>query len=62
MTEFTAEQKLKALEREVRLRQQVYPHRVSTHRMTQLQADYQIDIMQAIAADYQEAAKKERLL
>jgi hypothetical protein len=62
MTEFTAEQKLRALERELRLRQQVYPHRVATHRMTQQQADYQIGIMQAILDDYQEAAKKERLL
>lgn len=58
----TAEQKLKCVERELKLRRQVYPNRVETHRMTQEKADYEIMMMEAIIADYRALAEKERLI
>jgi hypothetical protein len=59
---FTDTQKLEAVRREIRWRRKVFPNRVATSRMTPHEADYQIKIMEAIAADYERVAAKERLL
>jgi len=50
--EFTREEKLKEIAREIALRRRVYPNRVMTHRLSQQAADRQIAIMLAIAKDY----------
>jgi hypothetical protein len=50
--EFTREEKLKEVAREIALRRRVYPNRVLTRRLTQQQADRQIAIMLEIAKDY----------
>ena len=59
---FTAEEKYKAAMREVGQRRKVYPNIIMRGNMTREQADYQIAVMEAIAADYEELAKKERLI
>jgi hypothetical protein len=59
---FTDTQKLEAVRRELRWRKKVFPNRVVTGRMTPAEADYQIKVMEEIAADYECAAIKERLL
>lgn len=58
----TAADKLACIERELRYRESVYPRRVAARTMSQQQADWQIELMQAIADDYRAAAEKERLL
>ena len=52
MTDYTDEDKLKAAEREVKMRRRVYPRWVADGKMTQVQADREIAIMEAIAEDY----------
>jgi hypothetical protein len=59
---YTAAEKLAAAEREVKFRKYVYARRVAEKQMTQKLADEQIAVMQAIAEDYAEKAKGERLL
>jgi BioD-like phosphotransacetylase family protein len=59
---FTAADKHEAAVRELRKRKQVYPRLIMTRRMSQSEADRQIAVMEAIAADYAEAAERERLL
>jgi hypothetical protein len=59
---FSAEQKMRAAVREVHQRERVYPRLVAQGSMKQSEADYQIGIMRAIATDYEEQAKKERLV
>lgn len=59
---YTASELLRCAERELRLRRQVYPNRVLTHRMSQHQADVEIARMQAIAAWLKREAERERLL
>lgn len=59
---FTAKEKLKAVEREIVIRQRVYPGRVQNHRMTQQQADFQLAIFDEIRQDYVALAMKETLL
>lgn len=49
---FTTEDKLACAEREIRQRRRVYPRLVLTGRMTDAEADVQIALMEAIAADY----------
>lgn len=49
---FTAADKAKCAEREVAQRRRVYPRLVESRRMKQAEADRQIAIMEAIAADY----------
>lgn len=44
--------KLKELEREIRLRRKVYPRLIADGKMHQATADFQIEIMIAIADDY----------
>lgn len=50
----TTAQKRTAAEREVRMRRRVYPRWVAQGRMTHAEADHQIRVMEAIAADYAE--------
>jgi hypothetical protein len=59
---FTAEDKHRAIVREIGMRKHVYPDLVAAGRMTQATADRQIAVMQAIAADYARELEKERLL
>lgn len=58
--QYTAQQLLDVLERELLLRQRVYPGRVSTKRMTQLQADYQIGAMRALVDQQRKLADAEK--
>lgn len=58
----TETDKLKCVERELRLRKKVYPRWVAEGRMTQQQAEHEIDCMQAIVTDYDKIVHGERLL
>jgi hypothetical protein len=49
-------------ERETKLRRRVYANRVLTGRMSQHQADIEIDKMEAIALMLAEMAERERLI
>jgi hypothetical protein len=62
MMTFTASQKLEAVDRELAYRRRVYARRIEQGQMTQSLADRQIAIFEAIKADYETAAEKERLL
>lgn len=59
---FTADQKLKAVERELTYRRFVYQRRVETKAMTRQQADLQIALFEEIADDYRKLAASERLI
>jgi hypothetical protein len=59
---FTTEDKRQAIDRELRYRRHVYARRVANGQMTQQLADRQIAVMEAILADYQQAAQSERLV
>ena len=50
----TTAMKRVAAEREVKMRRRVYPKWVANGRMTQAEANHQIQVMEAIAADYAE--------
>ncbi len=52
MVEFSKEEKLKEVAREIALRRNVYAKRVRVGQMSQLDADRQIAIMIDIAKDY----------
>lgn len=60
--EFTAQQKLDAIDREVKYRARVYSRLIAQGKMTLEKANYETDVMRAIAADYHPLALKERLL
>ncbi|TFL16400.1 hypothetical protein [Jannaschia formosa] len=51
---FTRRQKRDAILREIKMRKRVYPSQIRQERMTQEEADHEIDVMEAIAADYAE--------
>ena len=51
---FTDKDKYEAVCRELKYRKKCYPRWVATKRMRQDDADYQIAIFMAIAADYRE--------
>lgn len=59
---WTSDEKLACIEREIRLRKRVYPNRVANKRMSPLQADRQISMMEEIAEDYRKKVESERLL
>lgn len=59
---FTDQQKLEAAQRELSYRKRVFERRVAEGKMTREKADYEIEIMSAIADDYAKGAIKERLL
>lgn len=62
MTKFTDQEKADAAKREVKQRQRVYPRLCDQGKMTKQFADTQISIMQEIADEYEERAKRERLI
>ena len=51
-TEITAADKLKCVERELKMRYRVYPRLVDNGKRTQQWADREIELMEEIAADY----------
>jgi hypothetical protein len=51
--------KLKVIEREIAMRKSLYPRRVRRHEMSQLEASYQIEVMEAILADYRALLRHE---
>lgn len=53
---FVPSDKLKALERELGYRRRVFPRRVAEGKMKQADADREIAIFEAIAADYRTRA------
>jgi hypothetical protein len=59
---FTATTKLGAVERELKYRRRVYPRLIADGKMTDGLAAAQIAVFEAIADDYRELAKKERLI
>jgi len=50
--QFDAREKLAAIEREVKMRQRVYPRWVATGKMKKDAAEREIAVFEAIAADY----------
>jgi hypothetical protein len=50
--EFTIEEKLKCVERELGMRRRVYSYRVANGKMTRQEADREIDLMASIVEDY----------
>jgi hypothetical protein len=52
--------KLKCVQRELLLRRNVYPARVITKKMMQVEADREIAIMEAIEADYRDRLEREQ--
>lgn len=54
--------KLACVQRELKLRERVYPRRVSDNKMAQQLADRETRTMRAIVADYEKLAASERLL
>jgi hypothetical protein len=53
----TRDHKIAALRREIALRRAVFPGRVRIGKMKQAEADREIAVMEAILADYQDAAR-----
>lgn len=49
---YTDKDKLRCIERELSYRQRIYPRRVAAGKMTQLQANREIFVLEDIAADY----------
>ena len=49
---FNDAEKLKCIEREIKMRERVYPRWVEQKRMTQKQADHELAVMRNIADDY----------
>jgi hypothetical protein len=60
VAEYSARDKLKAVEREIRYREHVYPKRVKDGKMTQRDSDFQIGIFKAIAAEIKPQADAAR--
>ncbi len=50
--QFTAQEKLSEISREIALRRRVYPKQIADGRMTRAEADRHLAIMAAIARDY----------
>lgn len=59
---FTEQQKLDAITRELGFRRRVYARQVEAGKMPQQTMDRQIAVFEAIEADYQARAEKERLI
>jgi hypothetical protein len=51
--------KLKAIKREIALRRATYPKWVAAGRMKQTEAEHELRVMEAIAADYERAQQME---
>jgi hypothetical protein len=52
VAEFSREEKLREIAREIAMRRRVYSRRIIEHRMSRTEADRSIAIMLAIARDY----------
>lgn len=59
---YTNEQKAKAIARELGYRRRVYNRRVDEGQMSAKKMEYEIDIFEAILADYMRKADEEKLL
>lgn len=59
---FTAAEKAACAERELKMRERVYPRWVQAGKITPALAARETELMRAIAADYRALAEKERLL
>jgi hypothetical protein len=59
---FTSAEKRECAERELKMRQRVYPRWVQSEKMTQAKADREIALMQAIVEDYAILEGGERLI
>jgi hypothetical protein len=59
---FTTEDKLREVERELKLRRRLYPHWIEIGKIEAGDAKRRIEVMQAIAADDEKQAQSERLL
>ena len=59
---YTAKEKREAAERELKMRQRVYPRWVADKRMTQEKADHETAVMAAIVEDYKTQERVERLI
>jgi hypothetical protein len=55
----TAREKLACAERELRFRRRVYAKRVAAGLMSASQANYELNVMEHIAEDYRELAKRQ---
>lgn len=60
--QYTFDEKLEAVKRELSFRRHVYPRRIQNGSMTRELASRQIRIMEQIVADYEKAAQTGRLL
>ena len=58
----TATDKLACVERELKMRKQVYPRWVADRRLSEGKAAHELACMEDIVRDYRAAAEKERLL
>lgn len=58
----TAADKLACAERELKMRKSVYPRWVENGKLSAGKAAHEIAAMEAIVADYEAAAEKDRLL
>lgn len=56
MSEITAAEKLRCVERELKMRRSVYPRWQAAGKMSAPQADHEIKVMSAIVDDYRAAA------
>ena len=52
LPDFTREEKLRAIAREIALRERLYPAKVKRNEMSRDKAAHEISIMRAIARDY----------
>jgi hypothetical protein len=58
----TTEDKLREVERELKMRRRLYPQWIARGQIDESDAKRRIEVMQAIADDYEKQAQKERLL
>jgi hypothetical protein len=56
---YPPEIKIRVLRREIAMRRSIYPSRVLHGKMTQVEAEFEIDVMEAILRDYEEQGIKE---
>jgi len=59
---YTYNEKLLCVEREIKMRERVYKRRVTMGTMSKHQAEFEINLMKAIAEDIRPCAEEERLI
>jgi len=62
MSEVSNAEKLRCVERELKMRRNVYPRWTAAGKMNAVQADHEIRVMSAVVDDYRAAVEKEKLL